>query len=161
MTKISLIVAVDEQGGIGKGQDLICHLPADLAFFKEQTMGKPMVMGRRTYESIGRPLPGRRSIVLTTQNIHIPNVEIAHSAEEALSLCQHDLEVMVIGGNSVYKKLLPIAHHMYVTQIHHTFAADVFFPIFDSKLWTASVLKQFAADEKNIYNLTFVRYDRN
>lgn len=161
MSKISLIVAVDEKGGIGKGQELLCHLPADLAFFKAQTMGKPIVMGRRTYESIGRPLPGRRSIVLTTQNIQIPNVQIAHSTEEALSLCQHDLEVMVIGGSSVYKKLLPMAHHLYVTQIHHAFSADVFFPIFDAKLWTVSILKQFAADEKNIYNLTFMRYDRN
>ncbi|MCX7090977.1 MAG: dihydrofolate reductase [Legionellales bacterium] len=160
MPKISLIVAVDEQGGIGKGQELLCYLPADLAFFKVQTMGKPMVMGRRTYESIGRPLPGRRSIVLTTQNMHIPNVEIVHNEEEALALCQHDPEVMAIGGSSVYRQFLPMAHHMYVTLIHHTFSADVFFPKFDAKLWTVSVLKEFAADEKNIYNLTFMRYDR-
>ncbi len=160
MSKTSLIVAVDEQGGIGKGQELLCHLPEDLAFFKAQTMGKSMVMGRRTYESIGRPLPGRRSIVLTTQEILIPGVEIAHTAEEALALCKYDPDVMVIGGSSVYKHFLPIAQCIYMTRIHHKFSADVFFPKFDVKLWTITILKEFAADEKNIYDLTFMRYDR-
>lgn len=161
MPKISLIVAVDEQGGIGKDQRLLCHLPEDLAFFKAQTMHKPIVMGRRTYESIGRPLPGRRSIVLSTQALQIPGVEIVHSPEEALALCSSDAEVMVIGGSSVYTQFLPITQCIYMTKIHHCFTADVFFPVLDLSRWTSVIIKEFAANEKNIYDLTFMRYDKS
>lgn len=160
MVDISLIVAIDEQGGIGKAQNLLCHLPADLAFFKARTLGKPMIMGRRTYESIGRPLPGRRSIVLTTQSLVIAGVEIAHSPEEALALCASDAEVMVIGGSSVYARFLPLAKRIYMTQIHHIFDADVFFPKFDAQLWTVQVIQAHEADEKNAYDLTFMCYQR-
>jgi dihydrofolate reductase len=160
MMKISLIVAVDEQNGIGKAQQLLCHLPEDLSFFKTQTLGKTMIMGRRTYQSIGRPLPGRRSIVLTEQLLTIPGVEIAHSIQEALDLCSQDLEVMVIGGATVFQKCLPLAQTIYQTLIHHQFAADTYFPQFDQSLWRMTVLKEFAADAKNPYDLTFMRYDK-
>ncbi|MCR9192805.1 MAG: dihydrofolate reductase [Gammaproteobacteria bacterium] len=157
---ISLIVAMDERGGIGKGNDLLCHLPADLAFFKAQTMGKPMIMGHRTFQSIGKPLPGRRSIVLTTQAITIPGVEIAHTVAEALSFCQDVSEIMVIGGSSIYDQFLPIAQRIYLTKIHHVFEADVFFPTFDPQLWTYALMKERPADQKNSYDLTFGCYER-
>lgn len=160
MSEISLIVALDEQSGIGKDQQLLCHLPADLAFFKSQTLGKPMIMGRRTYESIGRPLPGRRSIVLTTQDVMIPGVEIVHTPQQALALCHSDSEVMVIGGSSLYQLFLPLAQRIYMTLIHHSFDADVFFPEFDPTLWTVIQEKKFSADEKNAYNLTFICYEK-
>lgn len=156
MAKISLIVAVDEQGGIGKGQELLCHLPEDLAFFKQQTMGKPMIMGRRTYESIGRPLPGRRSVVISTSLDAIAGVDIVPTPEQALQLCANDPEIMVIGGSSVYAQFLPIAQCIYMTVIHHSFLADVFFPQLDTTLWSRTVLKEFTANEKTKYNLTFL-----
>lgn len=151
---------MDEQGGIGKDKKLLCHLPEDLAFFKAQTMGKPMIMGRRTFESIGRPLPGRRSIVLSSQTLDIPDVEIAHTPEQALALCESSPEIMVIGGSSVYATFLPKAHCVYATLIHHHFVADTFFPKFDEQEWNKTILKEFAADEKNAYDLTFVCYER-
>lgn len=160
MPKISLIAATDEGRGLGKDQALLCHLPEDLLFFKEHTLGKPMIMGRRTYESIGRPLPGRRSIVLTTQKLIIPGVEIAHTPAEAVDLCRHDAEVMVIGGSSVYNRFLSLARTIYMTEIHHRFLADVFFPELDIRLWKRTVVREFAADTKNLYDLSFVRYDR-
>lgn len=160
MLNISLIVAMDEQGGIGKDQKLLCHLPADLAFFKTQTMGKPMIMGRRTFDSIGRALPGRRSIVLTSQTLSIPNVEIAHTQEQALARCVGEPEIMVIGGASIYEQFLPLAQRIYVTLIHHHFVADTFFPKMNRQLWHKTILKEFAADAKNAYDLTFVCYER-
>lgn len=151
---------MDEQNGIGKDQKLLCHLPADLAFFKSQTMGKPMIMGRRTFESIGRALPGRRSIVLSSQEHNIPDIEIVHSVEQALTLCAQCPEIMVIGGSSVYASFLPLAQRIYVTLIHHYFSADTFFPKLNEQAWTKTILKEFAADEKNAYDLTFLCYER-
>lgn len=160
MAKISLIVAVDEQGGIGKGQELLCHLPEDLAFFKQKTMGKPMIMGRRTYESIGRPLPGRRSIVISTSLDAIAGVDIVSTPEQALQICANDPEIMAIGGGSVYAQFLPIAQCIYMTVIHHSFQADVFFPQLDPTLWSRTVLKEFIANETTKYNLTFLCLDK-
>ena len=160
MKNVSLIVAMDEGRGIGKDQQLLCHLPADLAFFKAQTMGKPMIMGRKTFDSIGKALPGRRSIVLTSQKLTIPGVEIAHSPEQALAICKESAEIMVIGGSSLYELFLPIAHRMYVTLIHHNFLADTFFPKFAQNEWQITSIKEFAADAKNAYDLTFACYER-
>ena len=160
MRNISLIVAVDEQMGIGRGQQLLCQLPKDLAFFKQQTIGKPMIMGRNTYESIGRPLPGRRSIVLSRNSLAIPGVEMAHTMEQALKLCATAPEVMVIGGSSVYAQFLPMAERIYMTLIHECFEADVFFPEFDAKSWKVTILKEFTSDEKNKCDLTFMCYEK-
>lgn len=157
---ISMIVAMDEGWGIGKSNELLCHLPADLAFFKSQTMGKPMIMGHRTFQSIGVPLPGRRSIVLTTQSLTIPGVEIAHTLQESLFLCRNASEVMVIGGSSVYEQFLPFTQRIYLTRIHHRFDADVFFPEFDTTLWRHQIIKSCQADHKNAYDLTFESYER-
>jgi dihydrofolate reductase len=159
-TCISLIVAIDGQNGIGKQNELLCHLPADLAYFKAQTMGKPMIMGRRTFDSIGKALPGRRSIVLTSQLIRCQGVISAHSVAEAIEQCGDVPEIMVIGGSQVYQQFLPLADRIYVTNIHHTFDADVYFPSIDSQEWMYKKLTEKMRDEKNAYAMTFGIYQR-
>jgi dihydrofolate reductase len=122
MTKFSLIVAMDENRLIGSNNGLPWHLPADLAFFKRTTMGKPIVMGRKTFESIGRPLPGRRNIVVTRDpDFSAAGCDIANSIDAALDLCADDEEVMLIGGASLYQQSLSRATQLYITQIHHRF----------------------------------------
>lgn len=157
---ISLIVAMDEHNGIGIHNRLLCHLPADLAYFKAQTMGKPMIMGHRTFQSIGKPLPGRRSLVLTSHSLVIPGVEVVHSIPEALKLCESAPEVMVIGGSSVYQQFLPLTDRICVTRIHHIFEADVYFPTLDSEQWSETILKTTEKDNKNDYDMTFSVYER-
>lgn len=157
---ISFIVAMDEQNGIGKDNHLLCYLPIDLAYFKAQTMGKTMIMGHKTFQSIGKALPGRRSIVLTTQSITIPGAEVVHSVAEALQLCHNEPEIMVIGGSSVYAQFLPLVYRIYVTHIHHIFDADVYFPPIDPEQWAYKILKYADIDEKNRYAVTFGLYER-
>ena len=102
MPQFSLVAAIDENYGLGNNNQLLCHLPADLKHFKQITMGKPMIMGKKTYQSIGKPLPGRRNIVLTTQPTHIEGVELACSMQDALELVNESPEVMVIGGAVIF-----------------------------------------------------------
>jgi dihydrofolate reductase len=160
MRKISLIAAVDEHFGMGIDNHLLCHLPADLKYFKELTLGKPVIMGRKTYDSIGRPLPHRKNIVLTRSIDLLAEVEIAHSMQEALRLAGTENEIMVIGGESVYREFLPIATHIYLTMIHHCFEADVFFPTLDGFDWQCIKSESRPRDEKNRYDLTFVCYQK-
>ena len=158
---VSLIVAMDQHNGIGHNNQLLCHLPADLAYFKAQTMDKPMIMGHRTFQSIGRALPGRRSIVLTSQSLTVQGITCVHSVVEALEACGDVREIMVIGGSKVYQQFLPIVTRMYVTRIHHTFEADVYFPDIDPQQWSYSIVKEKAADEKNPYAMTIGIYERH
>lgn len=159
MTIISLILAMDENRGIGKQNALLCHLPADLKHFKEITLGKPIIMGHKTYLSIGKPLPGRLNIVLSRQNRTIEGVTVVHSLEQALLLTHNAPEIMIIGGGTLFEQSLPIAQRIYLTLIHHQFKADVYFPKLDADRWilTESFTKQ--CDEKNKYDMTFYRYD--
>lgn len=160
MTQFSMVAAVDENNGLGKSNQLLCHLPADLKYFKEITMGKPIIMGKNTFSSIGRPLPGRRNIVLTSQPLIIEGVEIVHSLEEALKLVGNDNEAMVIGGAVIFTQFLPLAKQIYLTVIHHHFEADVYFPQLDKHQWEC-VASQFRQhDDKNLYDMTFYQYKR-
>jgi dihydrofolate reductase len=134
--KISLIVAMGENRVIGVDNRMPWHLSADLKRFKQITMGKPLVMGRRTHESIGRPLPGRRNIVLTSDRDYTaPGCVVVHNLPDALSEADAD-EVMVIGGSSLYETFLPKADRLYLTLIHREFAGDTFFPEFEWKEWS-------------------------
>jgi dihydrofolate reductase len=160
MTIISLIAAVDENYGLGKENKLLCHLPADLHYFKEQTLGKPIVMGHKTYQSIGRPLPGRLNIVLSRQSLSIEGVTVVHSLEEAFKLTKDLPEIMVIGGAMIYKQAMPFADRVYLTHIHHCFEADVFFPFFDQNQWACYEAIEHKQDAKNAYDLTFCKYQR-
>ena len=161
MTIVSLIAAMDENRGLGKENKLLCHLPADLKHFKELTLGKPVIMGRNTYESIGKALPGRLNIVLSTRGIIIEDVTVVDSLFQALELTRSMPEVMIIGGAQVFQQALPLAHRIYLTLIHTKLDADIFFPVLDDKAWHLQEAILRHQDEKNKYDMTFCFYERN
>jgi dihydrofolate reductase len=159
MTHLSLIVAMDENRLIGSDNQLPWHLPADLAFFKRTTMGKPILMGRKTYQSIGRPLPGRRNVVITRDpDFKADGCDIAHSIDAALAICCDDDEVMLIGGASLYEQILVRADSLYITHIQHSFKGDAWFPELDTSRWKVAEKQDFAADVNNSYPFSFVKY---
>lgn len=160
MTVISLVVAVDLQGGMGKDNKLLCHLPADLKQFKTLTLGKPIIMGRKTFDSIGKVLPGRVNIILSRQDIEIEGALVMGSLDEALQLTSGLPEVMIIGGSEIYAQAMPLAHCIYLTKIHHQFSADVYFPHMDDRVWHCEESVDHAPDDKNQYAITFCRYRR-
>lgn len=157
---ISLIAAVDECLGLGKDNQLLCHLPADLKYFKEKTLGKPIIMGRKTYESIGRALPGRLNVVISQHLPFLDDAKVVPSLQDALNLTIDYPEVMIIGGAQVFKQAFPLADQLYLTKIHAQFNADVFFPALDIDMWECSESTHRPKDDKNGYDLTFYRYDR-
>jgi dihydrofolate reductase len=149
--KLSLIWAMDQNRLIGNKNSLPWHLPADLAFFKRTTMGKPIVMGRKTFDSIGRPLPGRQNIVITRDStFSAEGCDIANGIEEAMSLVSaEEREVMLIGGASLYLQTLEQADTLHLTQIHHAFSGDTWFPEINMTEWSEAYREDFDADEKN------------
>ena len=158
---ISIIAAMDRNRLIGNNNQLPWHLPADFAHFKSVTMGKPVVMGRKTHESIGKPLPGRTNIVLTRNaDIKFEGVECVSSFEQALALVADVEEVMVIGGSTIYEMLLPQVNRLYFTYVDAEFDGDAWFPEFDVNQWyeIESVIRK--ADEKNRYDCRFVTLER-
>ena len=155
---ISLIAAVDEQLGLGKNNSLLCHLPADLQHFKTATFGKPIIMGRKTFDSIGKPLPGRMNIVLSQKALVIEGVTVVSSLAAALELTQDYPEVMIIGGARVFEEAISIADRIYLTVIHHQFDADVFFPAVDKSQWDCISSRERSQDETNRYDMTFYEY---
>lgn len=163
---ISLILAMDELRGIGINNKLPWRLPADLAFFKKTTLGHTILMGRKTYESIGRPLPGRQNVVLTRDASFVAEgCEVVHSAEEVAAAygragSKAAEELFVIGGAEVYDLMLPQADRMYITEIAHRFEADAFFPEVDRGQWRVVSREKGIRDEKNPYDFEFVIYER-
>lgn len=160
MRYISLIAAVDEQNGLGKNNQLLCHLPADLQYFKEKTLHKPVIMGRKTWESIGRPLPHRENIVISKQLKPHADLIIVHSLEAALACAKDAQEIMIIGGAQLFTEALPLANRIYLTRIHHTFEADVFFPALDRQVWREVHREYRKQDERNKWDMTFLVYER-
>jgi dihydrofolate reductase len=160
MPHVTLIVAYDRRRGIGKDNRMPWHLPSELAHFKRTTMGKPIVMGRKTHESIGRALPGRRNIVVTRGDVDTAGVETARSVPEALALCSDAAEVMIIGGGQIYTAALPLATRIIATEIHADFEADTRFPSLDSAQWREAKREQFASDAQTPYALDIVTYER-
>jgi dihydrofolate reductase len=165
--KISLIVAMATNRVIGKDNGLIWHLPNDLKFFKTKTMGKPMIMGRNTFESIGKPLPGRTNIVITRSQTYSPDgVVVTHSLEEALALARTIAnndnvdEVMIIGGAQIYEQSLEMADRLYLTQVHATLEGDAFFPEFDINDWREIEREDFTASDKNPFDYSFIVFDK-
>ncbi|AHN21987.1 dihydrofolate reductase [Lysinibacillus varians] len=131
---ISLIVAHDHNHVIGYENGMPWHLPGDLQYFKEKTMGKPMIMGRKTFESIGRPLPGRRNIVVTRDaNYRADGIETATSIEEALALAGDVPEIMIIGGEQIFRLSMELTDRIYITKINHSFKGDTFFPAYEEE----------------------------
>ncbi|MEQ7800436.1 dihydrofolate reductase [Pedobacter sp. ASV1-7] len=153
---ISVVVAIGENNAIGKDNQLLWHLPADLKHFKEITSGHTIIMGRKTYDSIGKPLPNRRNIVMTrTPGLQIQDVEVVSNIDEALALCTTEKEVFIIGGAEIYKSTLNIVNKIYLTRVHQSYDADTFFPKIDSNLWDETDVKKHLPDEKNHIAYTF------
>ena len=157
---ISLIAAVSENGVIGKNNTLPWSLPDDLKRFRELTKGKPIIMGWKTFQSIGRPLANRVNIVLSKENIEIPGCVVAHSIEEALRAAGNAKELMVIGGGSVYAQFLSQADRMYLTEIHATIEGDTYFPKFNPEEWEEVERIDHGIDEQHRYSFSFVTLDR-
>jgi dihydrofolate reductase len=159
--KIAIIVATDEQGLIGKDNDLPWRLSADLQHFKRVTMAKPIIMGRRTHESIGRPLPGRQNIVISSrQGYQAQGCDVVQSLDAALDLCRNEEEVMIMGGASLYQQTLPIADKLYLTLVHTRLEGDTWFPEWSTEEWDLISREPHEADDKNDYDYSFMLYQR-
>ena len=158
---ISIIVAAAENGVIGRQGELPWRLSADLKHFKAVTMGKPIVMGRRTWESIGRPLPGRQNIVVTRQDGYAAaGCDVVASPDEAMAVAGAADEVMVIGGSQLYDRFLPVADRVYLTRVHAEVAGDAFFAPLDENEWRLVSDEPHAADERNEFDYSFRLYER-
>jgi len=173
--RVSIIVAMADNRVIGRAQQLPWHLPDDLKRFKALTMGKPILMGRRTYESIGRALPGRRNLVLSRKPIAAPQgdrpptpamlavgttLERVASLAEALQRCVAAGEVCVIGGADVFQEALPLATHLHLTRVCAQLEGDVWFPDFDSREWRETARLEHLADERHAWPLAFIDLER-
>jgi dihydrofolate reductase len=158
---VSLLVAYGRNRAIGKDNKLPWHLPADLTFFKRTTMGHTIIMGRNTFASIGKLLPGRTTLVVSRSGkVSQAGLEVFSSLGDALAACAESNEIFVIGGAQLFDAALPVAQRIYATEIQADFAADTFFPLLDSSHWRETSRKFHAADEKNAYAMDFVVYDR-
>lgn len=162
MTILSMIVAHADNRIIGKDNDMPWHLPADLAYFKKTTLGKPVVMGRKTYESIGRPLPGRQNIVISRNaDYQLDGVDVVSSVDEALLKAGNVAEIMVIGGGAIYQHCMPAADKLYITHIDANIDGDTQFAEYDVENdWQKISSEFYPADDKNAYDLTFCVYER-
>jgi len=158
--KMSLIAAMDRNRLIGNKNQLPWHLPADLAHFKQVTMGKPIVMGRKTYESIGKPLPGRTNIVISRSDYKAEGVEVVSSICAAVAKVANADELVVIGGSTIYEMVIDVVDQMYLTFVEAEFTGDTWFPAFDSEKWFISSEEKHAADEKNKYDYRYVTYEK-
>ncbi len=159
---ITIIAAIAKNNALGKDNDLIWHLPADLKRFKKVTSRHHILMGRNTFESIGKPLPNRTSVIITrNQDYFKDGCLIANSIEEALEISKDD-DTFIIGGAQIYKQAIEkgLVDKLDVTIVHHDFEADVFFPEIDMNVWKEVAREDFKADEKNKYDYSFVSYIR-
>lgn len=158
---LALIVATDERGLIGKDNDLPWYLSADLQYFRKVTMGKPIIMGRNTYESIGRALPDRHNIVITKKKIFkAEGCTIVNSTEQALLAAADAQEVIIMGGASLYAQLLPQADKLYLTLVHAKLEGDTWFPEWNKNDWFEQSREDHLADDKNEYPYSFIVYTR-
>lgn len=158
---ISTIVAMSKNCVIGVNNELPWRLPADLKYFKSITMGKPIVMGRKTFESIGKPLPGRDNIILTRdQDFKAEGCCIVHDVKETLELCKDRDEIMIIGGAQIFEQFLPMTDRLYVTYVEVELEGDVFFPFFELTEWRETNRMLYPADEKNKYSCVFCTLER-
>ena len=159
-TEIAIIAAIGYDRELGKDNTLLWHMPADLKYFKKMTMGCPMIMGRKTYDSIGRPLPGRRTLVVTRNiDFSATGTEVYHSLEAALETCKNIPRVFVAGGAEIYRLAMPLARVMFLTHVHGNFDADTYFPAFSAG-WTCVHKEPYPADEQHAFAFTHCEYRR-
>lgn len=157
----SLVVAVARNGVIGRDNQLPWRLPADLAYFKRVTMGHPVIMGRRTWESIGRPLPGRHNIVVTHRpDYQAEGATVVHSLEEAWKAAGKAQEACIIGGSSIFEETLPVADRIHLTEVDAEVAGDTYFPPFDRREWIEREVARHPADERNQYPFRILVLER-
>lgn len=158
---VSLIVARAENGVIGSANALPWYLPADLKHFKQLTTGHTVIFGRKTYQTVGRPLPDRRIIVITRNAAYHPDgVEVANSLDEAFEMAGRDGEVFVGGGEEIYRAAMPRASRVYITQVHAAVDGDTYFPPLDDSVWTLRHTERHEADERNRIPYTFETWER-
>ncbi|MDR3490622.1 MAG: dihydrofolate reductase [Gammaproteobacteria bacterium] len=155
--RISAVIARSENNVIGLNNKLPWHMPADLKHFKQLTLGKPILMGRKTYESIGKPLPGRQNIILTQdKNFSAPNCTVVHSIAEAVKAAEGNDELCVIGGAQLFESMLGQIQTLYLTVIHADFDGDAYFPLLNPVEWHEIQRETFPADESNPYSYSFI-----
>ncbi len=158
--KLTAVVAASDNDVIGRGNALPWHLPADLAHFKRLTVGKPILMGRRTYESIGKPLPDRRNIVLSRSGFFAPGVDTVRTIEEARALVAGEPELVNIGGAEIFRLAFPATDIVYLTRVHCTIEGDTFLPPLPASEWQEAAREHRAADERNAWPMSFITLER-
>ena len=158
---VSLVAAAAENNVIGKNNTLPWCMPADMKFFKNLTMGHTVVMGRKTYESMGKPLPGRKNIIITrNKDYKAEGCVVLSSFSDVLEHCKAESEIYVIGGAEIFHQQMNSADKIYLTRIHHSFEGDAYFPDIDMNEWAEAKRTDFSADEKNHYNYSFIEFSR-
>jgi dihydrofolate reductase len=158
---ISIVVAISENHVIGKDNKLLWYLPNDLKHFKDITTGHTVIMGRKTYESVGKPLPKRRNIIITRQDITIEGCEVVNSIEAAVALCKNEEEVFIVGGAEIYKQSMRLTNRIYLTIVHKEFDGDSFFPEINKSEWNEVHREDYQPDEKNSLPYSFITFERN
>lgn len=158
----TLIVAASENNAIGKNNRMLWHLPNDFKYFKNNTMDHSIVMGRKTFESIGKALPGRRNIVITRQpTFQAEDVDVANSLQEVMTYCRDEREVFIIGGAQIYQQALPLASKVLLTRVHTEIDdADAYFPVLPAEDWELVSSEAHSKDEKHQFDYTFEVYNR-
>jgi len=158
---ITIIAAVASNNALGKDNQLIWHLPADLKRFKKVTLGHHIIMGRKTFESLGKPLPNRTTIIITrNKNYKQEGCIVVNSLQQAIEAAKTDENPYVLGGAEIYKQAIKIADKLDLTLVDQSFEADVFFPEIDFTIWREAAREDIKADEKNCYNFSFISYLR-
>ncbi len=161
---LSIVVAKAKNNIIGKNNEIVWHLPEDLKHFRELTTGHTVIMGRKTYESLGKPLPNRKHIIFSQNpdlKINEENVQVVHSLLEIQDLIEGEEEAFVIGGAMIYNFLMPYVKKMYVTEIKKDFDGDTFFPVIDNKIWKETSRITGIKNEENNFDYDFVIYEKN
>lgn len=157
---ISIIVAVAQNGTIGDKNALLWHISEDLRNFKRITSGHPVIMGRKTYESLGRPLPNRVNVVVSRTTSHIEGCTVVDSLEKAISLFRKEEEIFIIGGAQIYAQAMPLADKFYLTVVEHSYEGDTSFPAWDESEWHLISEERFECGEKYPYPFSFREYER-
>lgn len=159
---ITIIAAIAENNALGKDNQLIWHLPADLIRFKKVTSNHHIIMGRKTFESLGKPLPNRSTIIITRNpDYTAEGCVVVHSLQEAIDAAKEDENPFILGGAEIYTQSIEFVDKLDLTFVHHQFEADVFFPKIDKNVWKETLREDFKADEKNNYDYSFVTYIRH
>lgn len=157
---LTAVAAISENHVIGKDNKLLWYLPADLKHFKDTTTGHTVIMGRKTYDSVGKPLPRRRNIIITRQQLTIDCCEVVNSIEAALNLAAGEEEVFIVGGAEIYKQSMHLTDRIYLTIVHKEFEGDSFFPAIKLDEWKEIYREDHQPDEKNSLPYSFITYER-